>query len=163
MYFLNMTLPPRVWAYGGEKTMAQLKVGEKEGNSIADKLTERLEKFGSADMQRKVEEYRYNKIIDQRADMMSKAIDIIDKMEYDYRKMERTPDNVIRQEGYTEKKFEEMKKLREKIEKAHKAFDKALNGKEQKDFDDVKQLVSNQPKGEDKSGKPEGEGGEKSS
>ncbi len=150
--------------------MAQLKVGEKEGNSIADKLTKRLEEFGSADMQRKVEEFRYNKIIDQRADLMSKAIDITERLEFDLRKLERSPDHITKNlkgevlsEGYTDKKFEEIKKLREKVEKAHKAFDKALNGKEQKDFDDVKQLVANQPKGEDKSGKSEGESGEKSS
>ncbi len=149
--------------------MAQLKVGEKEGgDSISEKLAKRLAEFGPADTQRKVEDMRYSKTTDQRAEMLSKAVDIIDKMEFDLRKLERTPDHITRDisgkvlsEGFTDKKFEEIKRLREKVEKAHKAFEKGWTGKEQKDFDDVKQLVSNQP--QDKSGKSEGESGEKSS
>lgn len=150
--------------------MAQMDVGSKktEGNTIADKLTNRLEAHGSRDMQQKVEDLRYNKIIDQRADLMSKAIDVVDRLELDLRKLEKSPDCVIRTiegavlySGFSDKRFEEIKKLKEKVEKAHKVFDKALNAKEQKDFDDVKQLVATQLT-DKKPEKPEGEGGDKS-
>lgn len=118
--------------------------------SIQDVALEQINGLGP-----RVESYVVDKIVDRelekRAVPITQGMDTLAKFEEELKKVDK-PDMIARDkegrivsEAYSSKRLEEIKKAKEKIEKLHKAIEKAyLNG-------DIKDLIQlNQSGGQDK-------------
>jgi len=145
--------------------MAEMDLGKsKSGNTIAMRVAEHLKEHASEDVQKRLVEALTEETIKRRVDILKQATDALSKMEFDLRKIDKADHTIkdregkVISEGFTTAKLEEIKKLTERIEKLTKAIGKGLNAKEEKDMDDVRQIVGNL-KGDKGSGggKPEGE------
>jgi hypothetical protein len=101
--------------------------------TLLSSISEKVKESNDA-VREQVIENRVSKEINKRVEALDKALGARSAAQGDVRKLDRPDVKALDSEGkivseaYSEERFKELKKAREKLEKIDKAIDKALNG-----------------------------------
>jgi len=126
--------------------------------TIQEKVAELIAKAGGDRLETELVDLLVDREMEKRKPVLVQAIDHMGVLSEELKKIDKpdhkimNSDNTVKEEGYTPKRLEEIKKTKEKIDKLTKAFEKAFSNGNLKDLNTLLQSGKQDGKDQTKSG-----------